>query len=230
MLKAQDMAYVYCAIEGNIAAGKSTMLEYLSTICEDMQSFQTIREPVELFTVFRAHNPLKRMYECPLREGALVQDYLSKVLSQFYKIEFEKANKPCTKYVISDRSMSSCNVFLEAMYHEQILSSFQYDYLRAKNDSYEDKLPKPMKIFFLDTPADVCFMRIQERSRPGEQHCSLSYLLALERAYRSYVEEFRKQNGPDSVIQVCHNDLGEAARSLVEFVKATVNSRVTLGK
>ena len=215
------MPYVYCAIEGNISAGKSTLLEYFPTICKDMQCFQLMPEPVELFSAYRGHNPLKCMYDNPLREGALVQSYLSKVLKQFYVVEFGKVN-PLTKYIISDRSMASCHVFLECMCREKIISSFQYDYLHEKVASYISKLPRPAKTFFIDTPADVCFMRLQERSRPEEEQCTLSYLLTLEQCYQSYVKEFRKQHGAESVMTVNHSNIHEAALSLLEFVKGPV--------
>lgn len=48
---------LYISIEGNIGAGKTTILESISNL------FYCIKEPVHLYTKFKSFNPLQIVYD-----------------------------------------------------------------------------------------------------------------------------------------------------------------------
>ncbi|KAM7384998.1 hypothetical protein PAMP_001100 [Pampus punctatissimus] len=67
----EDKKAVVC-IEGNIASGKTTCLEYFSKT----SNIEVLTEPVSKWRNVRGHNPLALMYQDPERWGITLQTYV----------------------------------------------------------------------------------------------------------------------------------------------------------
>ena len=127
--------YRYIAVEGVVAAGKSTFLSALAT--------HQSAKPNNIFNVFRnlyfkSHNRITLLYKNPFREAVTVHMYIVKVIRQYYISEskFTALTRVIIigpKFIIvSERSPESGFVFLQTQYNFVYLTKFAYDLIHEE--------------------------------------------------------------------------------------------------
>lgn len=191
------MPTIVC-VEGLIGAGKSTLIDSL----ENDISFKIVHEPVEEFTKFANHNPLKLQNESSrYNDVALVQMYIIGAVERRWKETL--ANCSPNQIIISDRSLYSPNIFSRTLRRRGDISSFAHDFLVAQADDAIRKVGlsdfAADQLFFLDTPPEECLVRIKKRARPEEICCDMSYLCDLNAAMVDYIEAFGQCRGTANV-------------------------------
>ena len=175
---------MYIAVEGLIGSGKTTLCQVLRE--RQHSSVRVLSEPVDAFQRFKHHNPLRLAYEDPVRNAGIAQvhiiqssyNYYSKLLSSF------KMSSSC---LITERSMESPLVFIEANKTRGVHTDFVADFLRDYWSQFNKRVMPPDVIIYLDASPQVCMNRIGVRSREGEEHCELAYLRAMTLAYERYL-------------------------------------------
>ena len=150
---------VCIVVEGNIGAGKSTVLSHI-----EEQGFKVFYENIDSW---RPH--LELFYAKPERWSfALQLAILHDMVQQ--KKEADKLNSADHPYVFFERSPLSNMTDLELETYELF---------------YEEMCWKPDFTVLIDTPVITCYERVQTRQRPGEAKIDLDYLQFVECFHRT---------------------------------------------
>lgn len=181
------------SIEGNVGAGKSTIVDAIESF------FPTI--PVHREPVHEWQELLDLYYKDP-KTWALAMNL--KVLMSFTDVRH-------ADNVFVERSPMSCkHVFGQMEYSDKRFDKMQWDIF----SDYCDLLGwAPDAIIFIDTPAATCLARVESRKRPCESGVNLEFLKRIEFQYEAMVKLCRTQNIPVFVVDGTQH---------VEQVKAAV--------
>lgn len=157
---------MYIAIEGNIGAGKSTVL---TPLAEEL-GFTLIQEGIETDEGFQ--KTLAAFYaDDSVENFVALQEYLAN-----YRANIVKNLDPNKNYIM-ERSLQGAALFSIAENHTNtatwILQNFKH-------------VPQPLHYIYLDCPAHVCLQRIAKRGRECEKTIPIEYLQNLEYAHREW--------------------------------------------
>lgn len=160
-------------IEGNIAAGKTT----LGTTLAANGDFLFIPEPVERWQSGFVANLLGRFYTDMGRWAFTLQ------IGAFITRAQALADLPATqdRAVVFERSVfCDRHVFAKNLHAQGFMDDTEWAVYRHFWDSLKDSVPQPDAIIYLRTPAEECFRRLQQRGRAEEKGVTLAYLQQLE--------------------------------------------------
>jgi deoxyadenosine/deoxycytidine kinase len=147
-------------IDGNIGSGKSTVIDALQS------SYICVQEPMTDWAPY-----LEAFYKDMNKNSLLFQ---MKVL------QHHMLNKNYTSKVILERSPLSCiHVFGQNLYDTNLLSSLDMNLMIDMNKSFGWY---PSNIIYINTPPQICYDRIHERSRENEI-IPYHYLEAISKLY-----------------------------------------------
>lgn len=151
------------AIEGNIGAGKSSVLDAVQAAFPGERVFP---EPLDDWG-----DMLDRFYASPSEWGLA---FSLQVLATFTT---PYAAESC----IVERSPLACrHVFSQLLFNDGHLTQAEWDLFK----DYFDVLGwAPDAIVYIDTPAHVCLDRIRQRARASEENLDLQHLRRLEFQY-----------------------------------------------
>ena len=78
--------------------------------------------------------------------------------------------------------LSNRHVFSQLLFNENKMAQAEWELFKE----YYDVLAwTPDVMVYIDTPADVCLERVQQRNRPGEAKIDVQYLRRLEFQYET---------------------------------------------
>ena len=163
------------ALEGNIGAGKTTILKILEKHFKDVEF---IEEPVKKWQNLGGMNLLDSFYKDPQRWGFSFEFY-----SMLTKIQaLLKAADSDKQIVIIERSILSNKIFMDLSNELGKLDKMEYCMLLNTYKFYlENVYPQIQGIIYLDTPVDECIKRITKRNRGEECNIEKSYLQAIKK-------------------------------------------------
>ena len=163
------------ALEGNIGAGKTTILKMLAKNFKDVEF---VEEPVKEWQNLGGMNLLDSFYSNPQRWGFSFEFY-----SMLTKIQaLLKAADSDKPIIIIERSILSNKVFMDLSNELGKLDKMEYCMLMNTYNFYLQNIyPQISGILYLDTPVDECMKRITKRNRGEECGIERSYLEALKR-------------------------------------------------
>lgn len=201
----------FISIEGNIGAGKSTLFAKLKKYVVD-NNFQRkvvfIDEPLEIWKGIidpeTGKTILELFYENPSKWSFAFQTMV--FASQQKYIRNTLNTHPECRIVISERSIEAGrNIFTKICQDSNYINPTEmqiYDLLFETN-----QYPLHMTIF-LNTSADVCFERIHQRARKGENEITMEYLNQCDSYYRRWLIEDITPNKTPAIVNVINdNDL-----------------------
>ncbi len=195
------------SIEGNIAAGKSTLIEMIvrnpdSIMPKNIRTI-TIPEPVESYQRFKYQNvseefnPLTLMYQSPSKNAVIAQIHFISVINESVEHSLNqiltRGSDSSAFLLVTERSLYSPKMFIQTQKEAGNINDFTRDRL-----FYETKIcaertikskAKYIGTFYIKTPVDCCFERIKSRHRQGESLISKSYLNTLHKLHE---KEFQK--------------------------------------
>jgi deoxyadenosine/deoxycytidine kinase len=173
-------------VEGNIGAGKSSLLELLQkkmTGCG--KRIGILKEPIEVWESIKdkeGKNILELFYENP-----------SKYAFEFQMIIFTTiyhAIQEQSKYydiLVCERSLdSNIEIFGQMLLQDGLLSQEQMAIFRWMADNY--KVPIFQRVF-LNTNAYTCHIRVKWRNRKGEENISLEYLQKIDHYHHAFFKK-----------------------------------------
>ena len=163
------------ALEGNIGAGKTTILKVLEKHFKDVEF---VEEPVKKWQNLGGMNLLNSFYSNPQRWGFSFEFYsmLTKIQALLNAADSDKP------IIIIERSILSNQIFMELSNELGKLDKMEYCMLRKTYDFYlENVYPQIAGIIYLDTPVDECIKRITKRNRGEECNIEKSYLEAIKK-------------------------------------------------
>ncbi|XP_060635382.2 deoxycytidine kinase [Anolis sagrei] len=194
------------AIEGNIAAGKSTFVNLLKQAREE---WDVVPEPVARWCNVQncqdeceeelsasqkcGGNLLQMMYEKPERWSFTFQSYacLSRIRAQLKSLEgkIKEAENPVVFFersVYSDRYIFASNLYESDCMNETEWTIYQ-DWHNWMNQQFGSRLELDGIIYLRATP-EKCLNRIYVRGRDEEQGIPIEYLEKLHYKHESWLQ------------------------------------------
>lgn len=159
-------------LEGNIAAGKTTLGELLT----HDDRFMFVREPVERWQSGFAVNLLERFYSDTPRWSFTMQ--IGAFLTRAQTLDDLPAHGGV---MVFERSIyCDRHVFAKNLYQQGLMDETEWALYVHFWEYFRVNIPVPDAIVYLRTPAEECFQRLQVRGRSEEQGITLEYLQQLE--------------------------------------------------
>ena len=173
------------SIDGNIGAGKTSLLEQVRQLCTHRKDIIFVTEPVEEFMTFQEQfKPFHCQELHPYHESVAVQMHITNVLLKRYFAVFNSLNADI-KLMICDRYIHAVPAFIEALRRMGYISDFSHAILLSNaKDNLLRVLPKADFVYYLDPPLSTIESRIASRGREGEcGFLTRGYLEILKEEY-----------------------------------------------
>lgn len=171
-------AYNYIAIEGNIGAGKTTLV---TKIAEDFNA----KTVLERF----ADNPfLPKFYEDPNRFAFSLE--MSFLADRFQQISDDLAQFDLFK----DFILADYHIFKSLIFAKVTLSEDEYRLYRKLFEIIYKEMPKPDLYIYLYQNTDRLLENIKQRGRSYEQEIPAEYLDKINRGYLEYIKSQKDLN------------------------------------
>lgn len=179
----ENLKPINVVIEGNIGAGKSTLIESLSK--NDL--IEVFPEPLEQWQNLNGCNLFELFYKDAQRYTIPFQFY---AILTILKSQLSKTNRPIRLFERSIDSSKDC--FTKAMHMNGTIEKPMFDVLSAWYTFIDEHFPsKPDLIIYLATTPQQLYSRIQQRGRSEERVISLDYLKLLHNLHEDYIDKQR---------------------------------------
>ena len=181
---------IIVGLEGNIGAGKSTLVRFLRTK-KFNRPVVFVEEPVDEWNTVKDSNGmsvLEHFYEDKTKYSFAFQmmAYISRLAS--IKREIEKAT-PGT-IIVTERSLQTDkNVFEKMLHAEGHINTIEHQIYHKWFDAFSD-VAKLTHIVYLSTTPATSFTRIQNRNRAGEGGIPLDYLTKCDKYHKEWIMNF----------------------------------------
>lgn len=192
-MSSQGSRPLIIAIEGNIGAGKSTIIDYLGKQLEGNQEVILLKEPVDIWESIKdtntGENILEKFYKDSGKYAFSFQ--VMAYVTRLSLIRDAIRNNPDCKVIICERSLDADrNIFAKMLYDDGQIEDIHYQiYLRFYNEYVKDY--KIDGVVYIDADAEVCHNRIKKRSRDGESGISIDYLQKCKNYYDEWLNTFK---------------------------------------
>jgi deoxyadenosine/deoxycytidine kinase len=191
------------SVEGNIGAGKTTIIENLQKLYANNPDVIFIREPVDVWQTIQDKNGetiLAKFYADPAKYAFTFQVMAySTRLSMLRKIIKENPN---CKTIICERSLDADkNIFAKMLYDDGLIDEVSHQIYKRFYGEFIDEYPLE-GVVYIDADAEICRNRISKRAREGEETVALDYLKKCQR----YHEEWLNRNTATQVLHIKTND------------------------
>ena len=177
------------SIEGNIGAGKSTLVEQLKKRYADNTDIVFLQEPVDSWQAITQSGKtmLELFYENQQKYSFAFQvmAYMSRL--RMIKDEVEKAGSENVKTIVMERSLEADReIFAKMLFEDGMIEECMYKiYQLMSDDGLLDYSSDG--VIWLNTPPDECHRRIAVRSREGEALIGLEYLTKCDNYHRDWL-------------------------------------------
>ncbi|KAM6916268.1 thymidine kinase 2, mitochondrial [Xenentodon cancila] len=185
-------------VEGNIASGKTTCLEYFNKT----SNIEVITEPVSKWRSVRGHNPLELMYQDPERWGLTLQTYVQLTMLDRHLVA------PAAPVRVMERSIFSARyIFVENLFRSGKMPEVDYAVLDEWFNWIITNISIPVDlIVYLQTSPQTCQERLKHRCREEEQVIPLGYLEAIHQLYEDWLIKRSSAAVPAPVLVIPADD------------------------
>lgn len=167
-------------IEGNIAVGKSSLIQSLKDKFEDNGDIIFLCEPVE---EWQQHGFLHGMYEGIIPVGEFQHMVLASMAAQLVA-----SAKKTPTLIVQERSLhSTYEVFSKANLNNMSLELFQYSV-----EKIIDSLDLEVSHVYLRAKEHTLVQRLQSRNRESERSISLDYLRTLNDSHDKWLLQHKQ--------------------------------------
>lgn len=188
------------SIEGNIGAGKTTILNQIEALLEksDNHKIVVLKEPVDVWsTIVDKDNQtiLQKFYEDPTKYSFPFQ--ILTFNTRLFQIKKTIEKYPDCEILLCERSLEAdLNIFAKMLYEDHLIDDISYQiYLKVYNETVMGY--NVDQIFYLNIDPNICLYRIKQRDREGEDNIQLEY---LDKCKKYHDEWLCKKDLPYEVI------------------------------
>jgi len=168
---------IIVSLEGNIGAGKSTLLENMEAHLGKNSGWLFLKEPVHIWDQIRDDNGntiLAKFYENPSRYAFSFQ--IMAYTTRLHELKRIMRENPHCKGIICERSLEADkHIFAKMLHADGLIDGVMYEIYERYFSEYEGNFTLDGMIY-VDAQPDVCFQRVEKRSRVGENSIELDYL------------------------------------------------------
>ena len=192
-----DIRYIF--VEGNIGAGKSTVLDKVTPVlakllAKDGADLITVPEPIDRWTSVGGHNLFAAFYADQARWSALFQAHamVTRVEAVDTAVEAWRRQRqqeengvnvpPRTLYVLCERSIhTDRHIFVRALHEAGSLSDMELATYKEWWDFWQQRLypGRVVAVVHLRAEPQRCERHIRERDRTAESAVTQKYLAKL---------------------------------------------------
>ena len=224
---------IIISIEGNIGAGKSSLLDkiqkkyatYDTTATE--YKFCILKEPLNVWESvqdkcgdiengFDVQNILQRFYKDPTKYAFSFQ-----IMTYITRLKLlEDAIKAGNEIIIMERCLEiDENVFINMLNDDAKIDAFELQIYKLFINILRELTPprKLNAVIYLDVKPAICLERIKERNRLGEENINTDYLYQCE----FYYNEWLKTIDPAETKKIIINnetDDGNSAEIIFDYI------------
>ena len=177
------------SIEGNIGAGKSTLVEQLKKRYKDRSDIVFLQEPVDIWESIQqeGQSMLELFYGDQKKYSFAFQVLAFTTRLRIIRHEIKMAQSNGVKTVVMERSLDADRqIFAKMLYQDNMMEKCMYDiYQRMSDDALAEYSSDG--IIWLTTDPEECFRRIAKRGREGEDSIRLDYLQKCDMYHREWL-------------------------------------------
>ena len=183
---------IIISIEGNIGAGKSTILEELTARMGESSYITFVKEPVDIWETVRDEDGktiLEKFYEDSKKYAFQFQ--VMALTTRLALIRNAVRTNPDCKVIICERSVDADKqIFAKMLHADGIISYLDYKVycLLATEHSQDFKVDGYV---YINADAEVCHRRVTKRSRMGESQIELDYLRKCKKYHDDWLENYQ---------------------------------------
>jgi deoxyadenosine/deoxycytidine kinase len=181
---------IIISIDGNIGAGKTTLINQLKERFNSSKNIVFADEPVsewEKLGLLQLFYSDKVKYSFLFQMGAFITRF--KILKQLLD------TKP--KVIITERSLiSDLNIFAQMLTDQAFMNETEFHIYKQFYSEFQPMCNTDYFIY-VSTPVETCIERIKRRNRTGEENIPVDYLELCDHYHRKMVEKYQ-----DKVIYV----------------------------
>lgn len=190
------MTPLIVSIEGNIGAGKSTILEIIQKeygITQNGVVF--LKEPVDEWYKIKDNNGrtmLENFYADPHKNAFAFQVMACTTRTAMIKQALIN-NKDC-KLILCERSIEAdAKIFAKMLFDDKLMNELEYQIYQLLYKENHKMYPSDGFIY-INTGADKCYERVKKRDRTGEDNISIQYLRRCEEYHHQWFLKDRIQD------------------------------------
>jgi deoxyguanosine kinase len=196
-MSAQNQQPYIVSIEGNIGAGKTTLVEELKTRLSSSSDIVFLCEPVDVWesvTDAAGENILMKFYKNPQKYAFSLQMMALTTRMKSLQDAIHSAQIQGAKVIICERTIDAdYNIFAKMLHADNTLEDIEFQiYKKIFNELVEKQQYKLDGIIYIDADTDVCLNRIEKRNRKGES-IALDYLDKCKQFHDNWILSSKKQ-------------------------------------
>lgn len=176
------------SVEGNIGAGKTTIISNLEKYYENDPSVIFIREPVDIWqsiTDSKGESILAKFYADPAKYSFSFQ--VMAFVTRLSMLRNTIRENPNCEVIVCERSLEADrNIFAKMLYNDGLIDEINYKIYLKFYTEYRDEF-ELYGMVYLNTYAKVCYDRVKKRSREGEESVSLDYLEKCKKYHEDWL-------------------------------------------
>jgi deoxyadenosine/deoxycytidine kinase len=184
------------SVEGNIGSGKSTLLQHLRekyNLNNEASSNNVLflREPVDEWENIQDENGVSILQKFYADQKSYsfsfqIMAFISRLM--LFKDAIE--NNPNVTTIITERSLVTDKmIFAKMLYDSGNIEFVNYQIYLKWFDCFAKDYPIN-KVVYVNSSPEICYERIQERSRLGEAEIPLSYLKTCDAYHKNMIASF----------------------------------------
>ncbi len=194
------MAKKIFSIEGNIGAGKSSVLEIIqkqyTVYYEDISAWKFLDE----------------FYQDKKRWAFTLQTSILKTM----KKQYSEIMSLKDDVIFIERSPQSSLIFAQMLYQSNHMNDKEYELIV---DLYNEFKWYPTETFFINTPVSICFKRMRQRDRECERNVDEDYLNRLNSLYMEKIGDTAIVIDYNDYINFLDKSPQEIANEIMDHVK-----------
>jgi deoxyadenosine/deoxycytidine kinase len=181
------------SIEGNIGAGKTTILSKLQEKYANDKTVIFIKEPVDVWEQIcdaSGENILQKFYADSTKYAFPFQ--VMAYITRYSALATAIRENPDCRIIICERSLDAdCQIFAKMLFDDGIIEDVCYQIYKKIYDEYSGIHPVTGYVY-IDADAEICSQRIGKRGRGGEAAIPLEYLAKCKKYHDKWLLQSNK--------------------------------------
>jgi deoxyadenosine/deoxycytidine kinase len=225
---------IILSCDGNIGAGKSTILEKLQTLLsskdnlhmrilfmkEPVDEWQTIIDPVSGENILQKFymDPRKYAFSFQIMAYATRMNMLKRLISENQK-EGERLVIICERCLETDK-----HVFAKMLHDDGCIDEIHY---QIYNHVSLDNPFEVDGIIYLESDPQICMRRINNRARSGESEIGIDYLIKCHNYHESWFTDMKQpilRLNVNQDVSYSESDMGMVwLQHIIDFIQNMCN-------